>query len=460
MKKINVLMALLITGYILGVMNYLVLPKYSIVFGLKGMLVGTLVSIIALILIRSEVESTKRTRYLPYEFMFKVSRTPALMITFVLFLVLVAGITSYLSGWALIFLFGQDSSFIVPLAVLTILIAALLLLMAKGKTVELLATLSVLVIILTLVSVFLIRNEASSVIVSEQAKLYMNQVFSQMWSFEPPLNFQGLIVFLSEIILAFGLGAGVYYVIGSFSPEELKMERVLIGVFVLQLILSIATSYAVAYSLGASFQAFDNAVHNLNVPSKEVFKFYQKFQMLKTYTENPSIPVYGSIKTFYLIPAVLLEVLPKSRALVYLLMISLYLAGFTTVIVLLEMGAQLTAEVVQTSRRNALATVSVLSLATATVMLNEALFRVLIFIPFSIVGLLAAVEAYLSLKALPSNEKLLTVIGAAVVLIIGAGSLYYSLTGTLAMKLAAVIGLILLVPLAFNGFLLRVGRRR
>ncbi|WP_367883468.1 sodium-dependent transporter [Thermococcus peptonophilus] len=59
------------------------------------------------------------------------------------------------------------------------------------------------------------------------------------------------------------MGAGVYYVIGSFSPEELKIGRVLLGgVFVLQIILSIAASYAVAYSLGASFQAFENAVHN------------------------------------------------------------------------------------------------------------------------------------------------------------------------------------------------------
>ncbi|AMQ17793.1 sodium-dependent transporter [Thermococcus peptonophilus] len=460
MRKINALMALLITGYIIGIVNYILLPKYSIIFGLKGMMIGTLVSVIALILIRSEVESTKRTRYLPYEFMFKVSRTPGLMITFVLFLVFVAGITSYLSGWALIFLLGQDSSFIVLLALLTILIAALLLLMAKGRTVELLAALSVLVIVLTLVSVFQIRNEASSVIVSEQAKLYMDHVFSQMWSLDSPLDVQGLTVFLSGIILAFGLGAGVYYVIGSFSPEELKIGRVLLGVFVLQIILSIAASYAVAYSLGASFQAFENAVHNPNVPSKEVFRFYQKFQMLKTYTENPSVSVYDSIKTFYLIPAVLLEVIPKSRVLVYLLMVSLYLAGFTTVIVLIEMGAQMTAEVIQTSRRSALAVVSILSLATAAVIGNETLFKILGFLPFSIIGLLAALEAYPALKVLQSNERLLTALGAAVMLVIGLVSLYYSFTGPLTMKLAAIIGLILLVPVAFNGILLGGGRQR
>lgn len=250
MKRINTLMALLITGYIIGVLNYVLLPKYNIIFGLKGILIGALVSLAVLVLIRSETESTKRTRYLPYEFMFKVSRTPGLMITFVLFLVIVAGITAYLSGWAMIFLLGQDSSFIVPLAILTILIAALLLLLAKGRTVELLAVLSVLVIVLTLVSVFLIRNEASSVIVSKQAKLYMDHVLSSMWSFDSPLNIQGLATFFSGILLAFGLGAGVYYVIGSFSPEELNVERVLLGVFVLQLILGIAASYTVAYSLG------------------------------------------------------------------------------------------------------------------------------------------------------------------------------------------------------------------
>ncbi len=184
--------------------------------------------------------------------------------------------------------------------------------------------------------------------------------------------------------------------------------------------------------------------------------------MLKTYTENPSVSVYDSIKTFYLIPAVLLEVIPKSRVLVYLLMVSLYLAGFTTVIVLIEMGAQMTAEVIQTSRRSALAVVSILSLATAAVIGNETLFKILGFLPpFSIIGLLAALEAYPALKVLQSNERLLTALGAAVMLVIGLVSLYYSFTGPpLTMKLAAIIGLILLVPVAFNGILLGGGRQR
>lgn len=453
-------MALLITGYIIGVLNYVLLPKYNIIFGLKGILIGALVSLAVLVLIRSETESTKRTRYLPYEFMFKVSRTPGLMITFVLFLVIVAGITAYLSGWAMIFLLGQDSSFIVPLAILTILIAALLLLLAKGRTVELLAVLSVLVIVLTLVSVFLIRNEASSVIVSKQAKLYMDHVLSSMWSFDSPLNIQGLATFFSGILLAFGLGAGVYYVIGSFSPEELNVERVLLGVFVLQLILGIAASYTVAYSLGASFQAFEDAVRNPNASPEEVFRLYREFQTLKSYTGNPSVSVHESIQAFYLIPSILLDVLPKAKLMVYSLLISLYMAGFTTVIVLIEMGAQMTAEVVQTNRRNALATVSVLSLAISLAMWNEALFKVFIFLPFSIVGILAAIEAYPSLKSLQSHEKLLTALGAAVMLVIGLGSLYYSLTGIFAMKLAAITGLILLVPVAFNSMLLRSGRQR
>ncbi|WP_054839755.1 sodium-dependent transporter [Thermococcus sp. JCM 11816] len=462
MKRINTLMALLITGYIIGVLNYVLLPKYNIIFGLKGILIGgALVSLAVLVLIRSETESTKRTRYLPYEFMFKVSRTPGLMITFVLFLVIVAGITAYLSGWAMIFLLGQDSSFIVPLAILTILIAALLLLLAKGRTVELLAVLSVLVIVLTLVSVFLIRNEASSVIVSKQAKLYMDHVLSSMWSFDsPPLNIQGLATFFSGILLAFGLGAGVYYVIGSFSPEELNVERVLLGVFVLQLILGIAASYTVAYSLGASFQAFEDAVRNPNASPEEVFRLYREFQTLKSYTGNPSVSVHESIQAFYLIPSILLDVLPKAKLMVYSLLISLYMAGFTTVIVLIEMGAQMTAEVVQTNRRNALATVSVLSLAISLAMWNEALFKVFIFLPFSIVGILAAIEAYPSLKSLQSHEKLLTALGAAVMLVIGLGSLYYSLTGIFAMKLAAITGLILLVPVAFNSMLLGGGGRQ
>lgn len=135
------------------------------------------------------------------------------------------------------------------------------------------------------------------------------------------------------------------------------------GVFVLQLILGIAASYTVAYSLGASFQAFEDAVRNPNASPEEVFRLYREFQTLKSYTGNPSVSVHESIQAFYLIPSILLDVLPKAKLMVYSLLISLYMAGFTTVIVLIEMGAQMTAEVVQTNRRNALATVSVLSLA-------------------------------------------------------------------------------------------------
>lgn len=181
---------------------------------------------------------------------------------------------------------------------------------------------------------------------------------------------------------------------------------------------------------------------------------------MKSYTGNPSVSVHESIQAFYLIPSILLDVLPKAKLMVYSLLISLYMAGFTTVIVLIEMGAQMTAEVVQTNRRNALATVSVLSLAISLAMWNEALFKVFIFLPFSIVGILAAIEAYPSLKSLQSHEKLLTALGAAVMLVIGLGSLYYSLTGIFAMKLAAITGLILLVPVAFNSMLLRSGRQR
>jgi len=39
-RKISFLMAFLITGYILGIWNFLVLPKYYITFGIKYFLIG------------------------------------------------------------------------------------------------------------------------------------------------------------------------------------------------------------------------------------------------------------------------------------------------------------------------------------------------------------------------------------------------------------------------------------
>lgn len=392
-------MVLLIIGYIIGVLNCVFFFKYNIIFGFKGILIGVLVFFVVFVLICFEIESIKRIRYLFYEFMFKVLCILGLMIMFVLFFVIVVGIMVYFFGWVMIFFFGQDSSFIVFLVILIILIVVFFLFFVKGRIVEFLVVFLVLVIVLIFVFVFLICNEVLLVIVLKQVKLYMDYVFLSMWLFDLFLNIQGLVIFFFGILLVFGLGVGVYYVIGSFFLEELNVERVLLGVFVFQLILGIVVLYIVVYFFGVFFQVFEDVVCNFNVFLEEVFRFYWEFQILKLYIGNLLVFVYELIQVFYLIFFIFFDVFLKVKLMVYFFLIFLYMVGFIMVIVFIEMGVQMMVEVVQINRRNVLVMVLVLSLVIFFVMWNEVLFKVFIFFLFSIVGILVVIEVYFFFKS-------------------------------------------------------------
>ncbi|NJE27098.1 hypothetical protein E3E22_10850, partial [Thermococcus sp. MV5] len=141
MRKISFLMAFLITGYVLGIWNFLVLPKYYITFGLKGFLISLIPMLMVLFLVYSEAESTKRTRYLIYELFFKVSRTPSLIFVLLMFLFIMLGITTYYSSYSLIYVFGVGSRYVLPIAVGTVVLSVLLLMMAKGRTLEVISVL-------------------------------------------------------------------------------------------------------------------------------------------------------------------------------------------------------------------------------------------------------------------------------------------------------------------------------
>ncbi|NJE55140.1 sodium-dependent transporter [Thermococcus sp. 21S9] len=459
MKKVNVMMALLITGYILGVWSFLVVPKYYMVFGLKGFLISLVPAVVALFLAYNEAQSTKKTRYLIYELLFKVARVPAVIFTLLMFLLVILGVTAYASGWGLVYLFGGNTDLIVPFAILTILIAALLLMLAKGKTLEFIAGISVLMVLFTIVSALLIRSKALSVVTSEQAKYYMNQAVSSITSFSQPLTFEGVIMLLASVIIAFGLGAGVYYVLGSFAPEDLDFKRVLIGVFFLQIILSFAAAYTMAYSLGPAFQAFEKSVHNPNLSVQETYKIYSQFRAIQAYATNSTAPLPQSIKVFYFIPQIIKGNVPGASLITLLLILSFYFAGLTTIIVLLEMGTQMLSEVMQLGRTKGLAGVALVGILIAIVMELGSAKTMFFTVPFSVGAIIALIEAYPVLKSDLVSRKWAVLVSMALLAFVGVFTLYYAFTSSSdAVKLGAVLGLVLLVPILLNGMLLKSRR--
>jgi len=461
MKKVSVLMAFLVAGYVLGIWNFLVLSKYYLVFGMKGFLISLVPALAALYLMYSEAETTKKTRYLIYEMFFKVTKTPALVFTLLMFLIIMLGVTTYFTAYSLPFVFGMQPTAVnmVAFVFITVLVAVLLLILAKGRTLEFIAGISILMILFTIISTLLIRNKALSVVTSEEAKYYMTHALSSITSFHQPLSFEGIAMLLISVIIAFGLGAGVYYVIGSFAPEGLDFKRVLAGVFILQIILSFAAAYTIAYSLGASYQALQDTANNLTATSSQSLFFFDKFTQIKTYVTNSRQSPMSSIGVFYTIPSVLKGKVPGSSEIIFLLMMALYFAGITTMIVLIEMGAQMFLEVMQVNRTKALLAISAMGFVIGAAMIVSSVKVLFLAVPFSVGALVAAAELYPTRsKEFGTNKGLSTVI---MVFLIGLGlmTIYYAFKSFGDMgRLGAILGLVLFVPLVMNNMLL--GARR
>ncbi|ASJ10867.1 hypothetical protein A3L12_05910 [Thermococcus sp. P6] len=459
MRKVSFLMAFLITGYILGIWNFLILPKYYITFGLRGSLIALVTMLVALFLIFGEAESTRKTRYLIYELFFKVARTPALIFTLLTFLLVMLGITTYYSSYGIVYAFDIPQGYLPAITLGTLLLAMILLVLAKGRTLEVISVLSILFILFAVTSAVFIRDQALSTVRAPQAVRYMENAVSAITSPGAPLTFRGVVYLIVSVLISSGLGAGVYYVVGSFAPEDLDLRKVLAGVLLLQVILSFAAAFTVAYSLGTAYQGFGRAFRNPSVPAEESMSLFLKFQNLKEYTTNSEKSPINSIEVFYSIPYVLRGNVPNAGRLIYLLMFSLYFAGLTTIIVLLEMGGQMLSEVMQLRRGTSLTVVALLGFLLSAVMMVAEVRVMFLVVPFSVGAIVVALEAYPLLSS--ELEKNSIAVGATMVLllIVGLYTLYNSFrASTSTVKLGAIIGLVLFVPLFMNGVLLR-GRR-
>lgn len=490
MRRISVLMALLITGYILGVWNFLLMPKYYIAFGLKGFLLSIIVLGLGMILISSEIEATRNTRYLMHEFMVKVARLPAVTLVILMFLMVSGGAVLYYSSRALLPIFSLSKSLLIPAILGTVLLAIILLLIFKARTVEFLGAMAVLLIVFTPLATFLLRSRVDSFVKSQEAINYLNSYRDAIFSFSHPLNLEGVALMVLTVLLSLGLGAGVYYVLGSFFPSDLDLKKLLGVVVLLQILLSFSAAMTTVYAIGAAYQGYENAqakyemLHealgkvfaNPKYTAEEAMQKYNEIQealkkvnqtltnfhkierYAKDSTENP----VDSVETFYLMPGVMRESrVPNAGLVIALLMGSLFLAGFTSLIVLIEIGGQISSEVFQMKRTGSILFVSSAVTILGAVMAIGSAREILLFVVVGFIAFYAAIEVAPLLRGPSPVDKRVVGTGAVFVLLVGLlGLLYLLKIGSTSVYLGLLLGLLILTPLLFNGYLMASARSR
>lgn len=461
MRRVSLLMAFLIPGYILGVWSFLLVPKYYLVFGLKGLILSLVPALVALFLMYSEVEATKKTRYLIYELFFKIGKRPGIVFTLFMFLLTMLGISLYYSAYSLPYVFGKTptATYVAVFELITMAFVLVLLLIAKGRTVDVISFMAILFVLFAIVTPFLVKGQVSGVVTSQAAKTYMEDAVSSITSFDKPLTGLGVFEMMVAVLLSLGLGAGVYYVIGSFSPEDLDFKKVFGVALVLQIILGLAAAYTVAYSLGSAYEGFQRAVQNPDVSPEESMNLFIHFSNLKQYTTNSTQPVLDTIDVFYSIPRVLKGNVPGSSELTFLLMLAVYLAGLTTIIVMVEMGGHIISEVMQINREKGLAVVSTMGFVIGALMIYGGLKTMFLAVPLSVGALIAAVEAYPLLSKEIESNKPITAAAMLFLILVGLGSLYYNITHLGAMgKLGILLGLLFFLPVFMSGMLMKGSR--
>ncbi|ASJ02807.1 hypothetical protein A3L09_05830 [Thermococcus profundus] len=519
MRKISILMALLITGYVLGIWNFLLMPKYYITFGLKGFAISLIVLAIGLLLIFSELEATRRTRYLIHEFFVKVARFPAVTLTLLMFLMIMGGLTLYFSSRALGEIFELNSRALASVIIGVILVIWVFLVLLKGRSVEFIGAMAVLFIIFAIAATLVMRQEVHSFVRTENALQQLNAYRDAIFSFNHPLTVRGLVLMFITVLLSLGLGAGVYYVLGSFAPAELDLKKLLGAVIILQIILSFAAALTTAYAIGAAYQSYDDAyttymteyrnyqsakiqyskIHeelarifsNPESDPNKAIEILKKQQQLKEtlkkmnqtlarmnqtltvankklqtarkaqiYANSSTQPPMRAIENFYFLSKVIRESkLPEASNIIFLLMSSLFLAGFTTLIVLVEIGAQISAEVFQLRRVGSVTFLSAGTAVLGLISIVVGIREMLLTVPFAVGAIIMAIEAVPLIKGASPFDRGTVTAAILGTLLVGLAGVYYMLkTGGTYVTLGVLLSLMLFLPLLFNGYLLAQSR--
>ncbi|ALM76577.1 sodium-dependent transporter [Thermococcus barophilus] len=435
MRKLTILIILLIVGYMVGIWTFLLFPQILIVGGMKALMLYIAISAVLAAVPYYSLEATKRSRYFFFEYLTKVSKTPGIGISLLMFIIIGASLILYYSSLGITSIVGKGNTLYVALAVvLSLLLSSLILFRAKEKSVVLMGWFAILFLIFTLISWYIIRNFALSV--AEKAvpvQFALETLTGNIKSTHLSITFPLVIKIILLAFLGLGLGFGFYIVFGTFLPEETD-SRALIGAgYVLQLLIGVLATYIVVYSLAVSFPG--TAILYGHATINEATGYIVKIAAALT-----------EIKSM------------QAKTVLYLLMISVYLAGMTTFIPLIETAGHIISESMQSSRNRAISVALTGVFAVSLILTSHYLRTLFLALFFSFLGIMVAVETLpliLSGNILSKRAKLYSSVVGICGLLVGISITVRTLSLGAWEKLGIVAGVVLLVPLLLNSVLLK-----
>ncbi len=435
MKRLVTLMTLLIVGYMVGIWTFLVFPQILIKSGIRGLLLYIFVTAFFVVVPYLEIEATKRTRYLFVEYLTKISRFPGIAISFVIFGIIGSSLILYYSSSVLIrALVTYDILYLALILLLSLLLASLVLFHAKEKTLILMTWFSVVFILFITVSFFIIRNYTLTA--SEKSlpiQLALETLITHITATNAPLTIQDIIKIIILGFSSLGLGYGFFMVMGTFLPKEADSRKIIGVGYVLQLLVGVIVTYIFVYALAATF------------PGTALL-----------YGESGITEALKFIKD--IIGALAVAHSPEATRVLYLLVFSIYLAGMTTLIPLLETLGHIVSESTQSTRNSALSItllmVLVLSITfevdTIRWMFLAAFF---VYLPFMVV--LEMVPLIKSKDVFGVNVMMYGYIIAVIGIIMTLFSISKFVQGSTWQQLGVLVGIVFALPVLLNSMLLK-----
>ncbi|MDK2869132.1 MAG: hypothetical protein PWP39_367 [Pyrococcus sp.] len=448
----------IIIGYTLGIWTFTVIPKIYMTIGLKGLLLMLAFSVVIVAGVLGQINSIKEKTYRVHEFMIKSARLPAVSVVLAGFLFFVSAVIAHYTGLAVEKLFGIG----VPgFGLLIALIAMIILIGARGRSLDAIAVFSILFIILIIVSVFLLRLKVDEVVVKETSKEFVRTTLNTVFSFSGELSLRTVVLTFLATLMMFGLGVGFYYIIGmTISGWKFDIKKVLAVVVILQVILSLSAVLILTYSIGAAHQAYWSAFEKGK--AMEALDVYDKYflPLWREYTSPERMNFLKLVDTVYGIPAILRQLgMEGGRYIIAFLMLSLFFGGFTTLLVLMEIGGQIVSDMFQVTRKNAIIIVSIVTGILSILLSLSTIKEVLVTLTTLMLPLFALIESLPALKATKGSGRVAEVIFEILVAVFFIAALVSALqSGGDAILMGVVLGLLLLSPLVFNNFLLKSTR--
>ncbi|AAL81387.1 hypothetical protein PFDSM3638_06295 [Pyrococcus furiosus DSM 3638] len=448
----------IIVGYTLGIWTFTVIPKIYMTIGLKGLVLMLVFSAVVVAGVLGQINSIKEKTYRIHEFMVKSARLPAVSVVLVSFLFFVSAVVAHYTGLAVEKLFGIGAP---GFGLIIALVAMIILIGTRGRSLDAIAIFSILLIILIIISVFFLRSKVSEVVVKETSREFVRTTLETVFSFSGELNMRTVVLTFLTTLMMFGLGVGFYYIIGmTISGWKFDIKKVLAVVVILQALLSLSAALILTYSIGAAHQAYWSAFEKGK--AMEALDVYDKYflPLWREYTSPERMNFLRLIDTVYGIPDILRKLgMEGGTYIIAFLMISLFFAGFTTLLVLIETGGQIISDMFQVTRKNAILIVSIITGILSTLLSLPAIKEVLVVLVALMLPLFALIESLPALKATKGSGKVAEAIFAILIAIFFIVALVPALqSGGDVALIGIVLGFLLLSPLVFNNFLLKSTR--